>query len=65
MKKIKNERRKRGKELSFLYGNKTAYKSSFVACRYASRSPKFVILFLEAQDFAAEWSLSTPAERDL
>lgn len=47
--KLRSERSKRGKELSFLYGNKT----SFVACRYIPRSPQFAILFLEVHDFAA------------
>jgi hypothetical protein len=51
--KLRNERSKRGKELSFLYSNKTAYKASFVACGYAPRFPHFPILFLETQDFAA------------
>jgi hypothetical protein len=51
--KLRNARSKRGKELSFLYCNKTAYTASFVACTYVPRSPQFAILFLEAHDFAA------------
>jgi len=48
-KKLRNERSKRGKKLSFLYGNKTF----FVACGYAPRFPQFASLLLEVHDFAA------------
>ena len=51
--KLRNERSKRGKELSFLFANNTVFKASFVACCYAPRSPQFGILFLEPHDFAA------------
>jgi hypothetical protein len=63
--KLRNERSKRGEELSFLYGKKTAYKASFVACCYAPRSSQFAILFLEAHDLAAGVESFHTRRRDL
>jgi hypothetical protein len=48
MKEVKEKR-----NFHFHTVTKPSDKASFVACGYASRSPQFSILFLEAQDLAA------------